>query len=163
MKLVSCAPRGFVYFALLVVLSLWDANAKPILLRNRVIENEASNLSGSNHLIGLQGRQAGDTNVTGLFLIQLADAPTAVWKDELRALGVELLSFVPENAFVAKVNGANADGIRELEFVRWLGPYDARDKVHPRLLGDADVNNRSRDVLITNLLRLQVLNRLLIV
>ncbi|MEI6355547.1 MAG: hypothetical protein WCP53_00415, partial [Verrucomicrobiota bacterium] len=43
--------------------------------------------------------------VTGLFLLQFTNHLQAAWRDELRERGVELLSFVPDDAFVARLDG----------------------------------------------------------
>src|SRR5262249_4824203 len=52
------------------------------------------------------------------------------WSTQLAALGVELIRYVPEDAFVARLDRTALDRLEALEFVRWVGPYRAEHKVH---------------------------------
>ena len=71
--------------------------------------------------------------VTGLFLVQFNAALKPAEREELRAAGVELLKYVPNDAFIAKFSQAVPDQIRAMTFVRWVGAYRPDHKVHPRL------------------------------
>lgn len=46
---------------------------------------------------------------------------------------MELLKYVPEDAFIARFMQTPPEQIRALAFVNWVGPYRPDDKVHPRL------------------------------
>jgi subtilisin family serine protease len=70
---------------------------------------------------------------SGLFLVQFENHLTPGQREQLRALGVELLKYVPDDAFIAKLNNASPDQIRALSFARWVGPYRPDHKIHPRL------------------------------
>lgn len=71
----------------------------------------------------------------GLALIQFAAPLRPEWRAELEALGVQLLSYVPDDAFVTDLNGTPPGQVRELSFVEWLGPYRPEHKLHPALKG----------------------------
>ena len=72
---------------------------------------------------------AGETTVDGLFLVQFEGRPDPAGREALAPLGVELLHFIPENAFIARLSGARPEAIRALPFIRWLGPFEPRHKV----------------------------------
>ena len=74
---------------------------------------------------------------TGLFLVQFEAAPTVASRAELRALGVELVKYVPDQAFIARFRNASPDAIRALPNVRWVGDYRPDHKVHRRLTAAA--------------------------
>jgi len=98
-------------------------HAKPIRLRSQIIPDKASvraTLRGS----------AADSPSSGLFLIQLAETPPPTWREALRALGVEVLRYVPDDSFVAKFNGIRSSQVEALPFVRWVGEYRAEYKLH---------------------------------
>jgi hypothetical protein len=73
----------------------------------------------------------------GLFLIQFHAAISLEWRTQLKTEGVELLKYVPEDAFVARLAPAILARVKLLPFVRWVGPYRADYKIHPRLLRTA--------------------------
>ena len=76
---------------------------------------------------------AAQVPASGLFLVQFDGAVEAGWKTELHSLGVELLKYVPDDAFIAQFNSVPPEKIQGLSYIRWLGPYRADYKVHPRL------------------------------
>src|SRR5262245_30724373 len=72
--------------------------AKLIHLRNQVIATPSAPQSSK----ALQA-QAADTAASGLFLIQFNDRFQPEWRDQLQAMGVTLLRYVPDDAFVARL------------------------------------------------------------
>ena len=73
--------------------------AKPIHLRNELISTEAS-AAGA-----VQAKSAlPQPPVSGLVLVQVDGAMTPSRQAELRSLGVELLKYVPDDAFITKFN-----------------------------------------------------------
>jgi hypothetical protein len=71
--------------------------------------------------------------VSGLFLVQFENQIQPVDRAALRALGVELVKYVPDDTFIARFNNVSADSVRALSSVRWVGPYAADYKIHPGL------------------------------
>jgi len=61
--------------------------------------------------------------VSGLFLVQFESPLQTGERVELRALGVDLLKYVPDDAFIAKFNGVSPDRVGALNFVRWVESY----------------------------------------
>jgi serine protease AprX len=89
---------------------------------------------------------------SGLFLIQFDGAPDPAARAQLKADGVELLKYVPDDAYLATFSHANLGTIRALEFVRWVGPYRPEHKLHPRLVADANAAARSNRTVAVSIL-----------
>ncbi|HZM06290.1 MAG TPA: S8 family serine peptidase [Candidatus Saccharimonadales bacterium] len=73
------------------------------------------------------------TNGSRLYLIQFEAHPLAAQRAVLQSLGVDLLKYVPDDAFIARLTNASPGQVRALNFVRWVGPYMVKHKIHPRL------------------------------
>jgi hypothetical protein len=85
-----------------------------------------------------------EPQVSGLFLIQFDGRMESRWREELVAAGVELLHFVPEDAFVARLDGTSLGEVRAKEYVRWVGPMEARHKVDKRVISELRSNPGGR-------------------
>ena len=100
-------------------------NNKPIRLRNP--------LSTPPTQARTQSLASKPAPTSGLFVIQFRDAPKPQWRAQLAKLGVTLLNYVPDDAFVAKFENVSAAEIRALSFVQFVGEYRVEQKVHSRL------------------------------
>lgn len=69
----------------------------------------------------------------GLFLIQFDGPLQPSFRDELTALGVRLMQYVPDDAFIVRLGKNPPSTLNALGFVRWVGPYTPDQKIHPRL------------------------------
>jgi hypothetical protein len=122
--------------------------AKPIRLRNEIIlPTEASAPGAAQAKSTLR-----QSPVSELALVQFAGTLTPGWQAELRSLGVELLKYVPDDAFIAKFNNVPPDKVRALSYVRWVGPYRPDHKIHPRLAVVARAAPQTNQVLAVNVL-----------
>lgn len=125
--MIDCLGR--VAAAVLIWLAAWEvygAESKPIYLRGRVIEPMPS--KGPEY----QARSL-EPAVSGLYLVQFKGAFQSVWRDQLRALRVDLLRSIPEDAFVAQFDAVRISALKALPFVNWVGEYRADYKVHSQL------------------------------
>ncbi|MDH7503197.1 MAG: S8 family serine peptidase, partial [Verrucomicrobiota bacterium] len=104
----------------------FNAHAKQIRLRNETIDTEAP----SGKATALMSSTA---PVSGLYLVQLSEPLRPEWKAQLRNLNVELLRFVPEDAYIAFFNSASIQKLRGTGFVRWIGQYKPEHRLDPRL------------------------------
>ena len=118
---------GLVLACLLSAVASSAAPDKPIRLRN-----QPSGLK-----VTAENEKQPSAPASGLFLVQFAEAPRPEWREQLRALGVELLRFVPEDAFVAKFDSAAPGQIRKLGFVTAVTAYLPEHKLHRRLISPA--------------------------
>src|SRR4030095_8362142 len=76
---------------------------------------------------------AQESTVSGLYLIQFRWSLSEAQRGELGTAGVELLHFVPDDAFVAKLQSARLNALRALPFVQWVGEYRPEHKLHRTL------------------------------
>ena len=90
--------------------------------------------------------------VRGLFLIQFESAPTPDQRGQLAALGVDLLSYVPDDAFIASLANVPSDRLRALPFVRWVGPFKPEHKLHGKLSAAIAQKGQSADELEVSVL-----------
>lgn len=96
---------------------------KTIYLRNGVIRTAHSQKSALRT----------EATASGLFLIQFEGQFQAEWRGELKKLGVALVRFVPEDAFIASLEQTGLNELKRLPFVRFVGKYRAELKVHEAL------------------------------
>ena len=121
---------GSVFVAVLSLGILLGQDTRSIRLRNGVINTPAP---AAIHAAKAVAPDLSAPPVTGLFLLQFTNHLQAAWRDELRERGVELLSFVPDDAFVARLDGVRLHALRGSRYIRWIGPYEPRHKLHPSL------------------------------
>lgn len=78
-------------------------------------------------------RSAASAKTTGLFVVQFHSPLQPEWRKQLAALGVTLIRYVPEDAFVAKFKNIAPDEIRALDFVQFVGAFRPEQKFDPRV------------------------------
>ncbi|MEI8290241.1 MAG: S8 family serine peptidase [Verrucomicrobiota bacterium] len=121
--------------------------AKNIRLRNESIETE----SGPNRA-AMAGQLRAKSAATGLFLVQFKDPLDQGQRAELSKAGVELLQYVPEDAFIAKLNQVSPASIAALKYVHWIGPYRQEHKVQARLQNAAPLAAQTNAAVSVNVL-----------
>ncbi len=121
-------PHGAVCVALLYLFCAVFATAaprKPIRLRNQpLLPPDAA-----------QSQPSDFTPASGLFLVQFRGSLKPEWRNQLHSLGVELLRYVPEDSFVAKLQNVSPDKIRALEFVQVVSRFRPEHKLDRKLQG----------------------------
>src|SRR5262249_19004966 len=85
----------------------------------------------------LELKQTLNSNSSGLFLIQFSGPLTADARNQLAALGVDLLHYVPDDTFVARLHSVRLTLLQTLPFVQWIGEYRPELKVHNKLASRA--------------------------
>jgi hypothetical protein len=123
------------------------SQAKSIWLRNEFIETD----SGTNRAVMAAAMHA-KAAASGLFLVQFSSPLEPTRWAELCKAGVELLQYVPEDAFIAKFNNVSPASIGALSFVSWVGPYRSEYKIHPRLAAAARVAAQTNQTVSVNIL-----------
>ena len=89
---------------------------------------------------------------SGLYLIQFTGPLEPGQRTQLRALGVELLKYVPDDAFIAKLTNAALANITAKSFVTWIGPYRPEHKIHPHLAANIQAATNSTQTVGVSLL-----------
>ncbi len=103
---------------------------KLIHLRNEPIRTEAKPAPSAQARAG-QTEQPSDRR---LHILQFEGVPRAEWRAALERLGVDLICYVPEDAFLANLGNTPPGHIRRLDFIRWVGPCRPEHKVQSALL-----------------------------
>ncbi|MEV6525358.1 proprotein convertase P-domain-containing protein [Longispora sp. NPDC051575] len=93
--------------------------ASRIKLRNRTFDPKA------------QGMTLGRRVDGGAYLVQFSGAPLDSQRRELARLGARLGAFVPDFAYVVRMDPATRAKVESLPYVRWVGGYEAADKYDP--------------------------------
>lgn len=122
--------RSLILLVLAFPLATLAAPTKSIWLRNETITSDIA----PTQTVQTTHAASPESPATGLFLIQFTGTASSEARDQLRSLGVELLQYVPDDAFIAKLERARPGTIRQLNFVRWVGPYRPEHKIHRGLL-----------------------------
>jgi subtilisin family serine protease len=91
----------------------------------------------------------------GYFVLQLRGPLQRHWGAELDALQVERLGYVPDFAFLARLPAARETQVRQLEFVRWLGPFHPAYRISPEL-GRRSFQDPQRQLTAGRLLSIEV-------
>jgi len=71
------------------------------------------------------------------YIVQTNSPITEDWKNELANNGVEIISYIPDNAYLVRLQDDQVDKIRGLGSVRWLGDYHPVYKLDPTLSRDS--------------------------
>ncbi|GAB2756966.1 S8 family serine peptidase [Streptomyces bullii] len=63
------------------------------------------------------------------YLVQFATTPLDSQRAELVALGARIGAYIPDATYVVRMDAATRERVGALPFVRWVGRYDAGDKL----------------------------------
>jgi hypothetical protein len=96
-----------------------------------------------------QGPDVVDRN--GLYLVQFTGPVREEWKQSVQQTGARLYGYIPDHAFVARIDATRLEDVRALPFVRWVGPYQPAFKVAPELAGPSVQNAEPIEILIQTL------------
>jgi hypothetical protein len=66
-------------------------------------------------------------------VVQLAGPITRQQRTELERVGVVMHDYLPDFAYAADLRNADMNALRDLDFVRWVGPFENAWKVSPDL------------------------------
>ena len=121
------------------------AQDKVIRLRNETISTPPKIAAA------LQPRTV-ESPATGLFLVQFNDGLQPAWREQLRQMRVELVRYVPDDAFIARFNNVSPASIGALSFVHWVGSYRPEHKIHPQLVAAATAAARTNETVSVNIL-----------
>jgi len=83
-------------------------------------------------------RPSSTSSASPLRLIQFVGPVKSDWLKALRASGLELIAYVPNNAYLVRGTDAATASLMRLasreQFVQWEGPFAGEYKIHPRLM-----------------------------
>ena len=71
-----------------------------------------------------------------LFLVQFETQSLAEWRRQVRSLGAEVLTYVPHNSHLVRMDPSLVSEVESLPCVRWVGVFEPAYRVSPELLAD---------------------------
>ena len=74
---------------------------------------------------------------TGYYVVQFDGPVQAAWKKGLREAGADLFDYIPQYAFIVRLNPKREEAIRALPHVRWVGIYQPSYRIDRRCLEHA--------------------------
>jgi hypothetical protein len=131
-EVIRLAKRLLPGVLLLLCFAPAQAETKLIRLRNETIVTTGKSASVA-AVIG----QAADARISGLYIIQFRSKFDATWIDLLRAEGVDLLFYLPDDAFVARIQRGDPNVLRALPMVQYLGDYRPQYRIQKNLAKQA--------------------------
>lgn len=97
-----------------------------ILLKNAHINTD-------NAIATMKAQSSSDDHGGEYYLIQFDGHVTAEYKKAVEANGAILHGYIPNNAYLAKINDCDYANVSRLSFVKWIGPYLPDYKIAPSL------------------------------
>jgi subtilisin family serine protease len=76
--------------------------------------------------LGLMGLSRGDQ---AYYIVQFRGPVKEEWKAKVRDLGGKFFDYLPNNAFIVKMNGSILDTMKGFEEVKWIGLYQGFEEV----------------------------------
>jgi hypothetical protein len=73
--------------------------------------------------------------MNGYYIVQKKGYVTEEWKSMIGRMGGEIISYIPDNAFIVKMNEDIKEKIDAKEDVQWTGIYQPAYKISPALKG----------------------------
>ncbi len=80
-----------------------------------------------------QSLRAPMTGGQGTYLLQFNGPVQDDWKGAVEQAGARLYGYIPDYAFIARIDAAALTQLRALPFVRWVGPYHPAYRLAPSL------------------------------
>ena len=130
----SCLWIGF---ALVITTCLGaSAEGKTIKLRTRSIETDAAlPRTVASPLLSRvsQADVTTESDNRAAYLIQFSEKITEADRSRLSAIDAAIVRYIPDDAMIVLLNPAKKTTLSAINGVRWLGTYEAEDKVSPDL------------------------------
>jgi hypothetical protein len=85
------------------------------------------------------------------FIVQFTGPVMAEWKEKLEERGAVLYWYIPDYAFLVRMDTSIMTKIQSLPFVRWIGFYQPAYKINPDLLGTGSAESVTIDILTSDI------------
>jgi len=72
--------------------------------------------------------------VDGYYIVQFRGPVREEWKDSLVRAGAEILDYVPNNAFLVRMDSSLSSSLNRIRTVQWVGPFQPAYKIDPELI-----------------------------
>ena len=75
-------------------------------------------------------------DVKGYYIVQFIGPVKPEWKEHLGRLGCEIYDYIPNNAFIVRMDAETKEQLKELEFLQWIGIYQPAYRISSELSKD---------------------------
>ena len=75
---------------------------------------------------------------TGYYILQFKGPVLQKWKEEVASAGVEIFEYIPQFAFLVKMDSLSRRRIEAMDAVRWLGIYQPGYRIAPDLMSQLE-------------------------
>jgi hypothetical protein len=72
---------------------------------------------------------------TGYYILQFKGPVLQKWKEDVVEAGVSIFDYIPQFAFVVKMDNQSLRAIEAMDSVRWVGIYQPGYRIAPDLMG----------------------------
>ena len=72
---------------------------------------------------------------TGYYILQFKGPVLQKWKEEVASAGVEIFDYIPQFAFLVKMDNQSFKMVDGMDSVRWVGIYQPGYRIAPDLMG----------------------------
>ncbi|MEA2014385.1 MAG: S8 family serine peptidase, partial [Thermodesulfobacteriota bacterium] len=83
---------------------------------------------------GIEQIQTYEREQTGYYIVQFDGPVENSWKETLNDTGVVMFDYIPDFAFIIRMDSTEEDTVRALPHVRWLGIYQPSYRISQRAL-----------------------------
>lgn len=91
-------------------------------------ENESSEIYGSSVASYSVDATENDDISEHYYIVQFEGPVLEEWKDEVTGTGAVLFDYIPNNAFIVRMELSQKEQVQSLDFVKWTGEYKASYK-----------------------------------
>lgn len=77
--------------------------------------------------------QSVPTDGPALYLVQFSGPVEESWKDALKGVGARIFGYIPEDAFIVRMDGSVREAARLLPHVRWVGLFHVAYRISPEI------------------------------
>jgi len=70
----------------------------------------------------------------GYYILQFKGPIVQAWKDAITDAGAKIFDYIPDFAFIVKMNAATKAAVEAMEEVRWVGIYQPGYRIEPQLM-----------------------------
>lgn len=114
--------------------AVWSDQENVILLNAGAIDTTKAELQ-QKRAKRLQSVRSGERTEAGLHLVQFAGPIKPEWYEELTATGVDIINYIPHNAYLVFGTAADLERVQtwaaRSAYVQWDGAYESEFKLHP--------------------------------
>jgi serine protease AprX len=108
-----------------------EAASEPVLLRLKYATFDP--LQGEPEMAPALRADAYPEAGEGAYIIQFKGPVQGAWKEQVQALGGQVMDYLPDYAFLVWMDGAVQQRVAALDTVRWVGLYQPAYKLSPNL------------------------------